>query len=66
VDCPPEKTQAGVQPAAKCQAVIKKIAARATTASAKLENRQVPAGHVRSAGVQRLLSERQGREHRPR
>lgn len=39
-------------------AVIKKIAARATFASAKLENRQVPADHVRSAGVKQLLSQR--------
>lgn len=41
------------------QVVVKKVAARATEASVKLENRQVPAGHVRSAGVQRLLTERQ-------
>ena len=40
-------------------AEIKKIAARATEASAKLENRQVPAGHVRSPGAKRLLSKRQ-------
>lgn len=62
VDRQPQKTHASVQPSAKRQTVIKKVAARATKASAKLENRQVPAGHVRSAGVQRLLSERQGRK----
>ncbi|MGV0675960.1 hypothetical protein ABQE62_07155 [Mycolicibacterium fortuitum] len=52
---PAKKTAVG-------QTVVKKIAARATKASAQLENRQVPTGHVRSAGVQRLLSERQGRK----
>jgi ribosomal protein S17 len=50
-----------VKKASVKKAVIKKIATRATKASAKLENRQVPAGHVRSAGVQRLLAERQAR-----
>jgi hypothetical protein len=43
------------------KAVVKKVAARATKASAKLEDRQIPAGHVRSVGVQRLLAERQAR-----
>lgn len=41
--------------------VIKRAARRATKASAKLENRVVPAGHVRSAGVKRILAERQSR-----
>lgn len=41
--------------------VVKKVAARATKASAKLENREVPAGHVRSVGVKRILAERQSR-----
>jgi hypothetical protein len=40
------------------KAVVKKVAARATKASAKLENREVPAGYVRPAAVQRLLAER--------
>ncbi|MGA3254548.1 MAG: hypothetical protein ABSD32_10560 [Mycobacterium sp.] len=55
--------QASAKKVAVRQSVIKKVAARATKASAKLENRQVPAGHVRSAEVKRLLSERQGRAH---
>lgn len=41
------------------KAVAKKVAARATNASAKLEDRQIPASHTRSAGVQRHLAERQ-------
>jgi len=43
-------------------AAIKKAAARATAASTKLENRAVPAGHVRSCGVKALLAERQARK----
>ncbi len=42
-------------------AVIKRVVDRSTKASAKLEDRVVPAGHVRSAGVQRVLAERQSR-----
>lgn len=58
-----ERSQAAVQRSAVIrQAVIKKAAVRSTKASAKLEDRQVPAGHVRSAGVKRLLAERQGRK----
>jgi hypothetical protein len=45
--------------AAARRAVAQKAALRATAASAKLENREIPADHVRSAGVQRLLAERQ-------
>ena len=45
------------------KAVVKKVAARATKASAKLENREVPAGYVRPAAVERLLAER--RTHQP-
>jgi hypothetical protein len=56
------KTKA-VKKATVKKAVIKKIATRATKASAQLENRQVPADHDRSAGVQRLLAERQARKH---
>ena len=41
--------------------VIERAVHRATKASAKLENREVPVGHVRSAGVQRILAERQSR-----
>lgn len=43
-------------------AAIKKAAARAAAASMKLENRVVPAGHVRSRGVKALLAERQARK----
>lgn len=45
------------------KAVVKKMAARATMASAKLENREVPAGYVRSALVTRFLAERQSSKH---
>lgn len=45
------------------KAVVKKVAARATKASAKLENRAVLAGYVRPASVKRLLAERQTRQH---
>ena len=44
-------------------AAIKKAAARAAAASTSLENRAVPAGHVRSRGVKALLAERQARKH---
>jgi hypothetical protein len=42
---------------------VKKVARRATKASAKLENRDIPAGYVRSAAVENLLAERQTRKH---
>jgi len=45
------------------KAVVKRVAARASAASTKLENRAVPAGHVRSRGVKALLDERQSRKH---
>jgi hypothetical protein len=41
--------------------VVKRIAVRSTKASAKLENRAVPAGYVRSASVKGYLAERQPR-----
>lgn len=41
------------------KAVVKKVAARSTKASAKLENRVVPAGYVRSASVSKFLTARQ-------
>jgi hypothetical protein len=44
------------------QVLVNKIAVRAVTASMKLENRAVPAGHVRSRGVRALLEERQARK----
>jgi hypothetical protein len=44
------------------KAVVKKVATRATKASAKLENREVPAGYVRPAAVKLLLAERQSRK----
>lgn len=50
------------RPASEMQALANKIAARAVTASTKLENRAVPAGHVRSSGVKTLLEERQARK----
>lgn len=43
--------------------VIKKAAARATAASMKLKNREVPTGHVRSDGVSAVLAKRQARKH---
>lgn len=43
-------------------ALAKKVAARAATASTQLEDRVVPAGHVRSRGVKVLLAERQARQ----
>ncbi len=45
------------------KAVVKKAAARATKASAKLENREVPAGYVRSAAVKSFLATRQTPKH---
>lgn len=41
------------------KAIVKKVAARSTKASAKLENRQVPTGYICPAAVKRLLAERQ-------
>lgn len=38
-------------------AALKKAGRRSTRASAKLENREVPADHVRSEAVQRYLDE---------
>jgi hypothetical protein len=40
---------------------VKRPAARSTKASAKLENRQVPAGFVGSSSVKRFLAARQSR-----
>lgn len=40
---------------------VRRAARRATRASAKIENREVPVGHVRSAGVERILAELRGR-----
>ena len=48
------------------QALANKIAARAETASTKLENRAVPAGHVRSSGVKTLLEEPRARKREAR
>lgn len=55
--------QTAVKKTAVKKAVVKKVAIRAAKASAKLENREVPAGHVRSAAVKLLLAERQTRKH---
>ena len=40
---------------------IKRFAVRSTKASAKLERRLVPAGHVRSDAVKQYLAERRSR-----
>jgi hypothetical protein len=48
------------------KAIVEKVAARSTKASAKLENREVPAGYVRPAAVKLLLAERQTRKRRCR
>lgn len=50
----------------KCRVVVsrealKRATTRSTRASAKLENHEVPADHVRSAAVQRFLDD-QARE----
>ncbi len=41
------------------KAAVKKAIARATKASAKLENREVPAGYVRPAAVASYIASRQ-------
>ena len=41
--------------------LVNKIVARPASASTRLENREVPAGHVRSRGVKILLAVRQAR-----
>lgn len=43
-------------------ALARKVAVRAATASTRLEDRSVPAGHVRSRGVKVLLAELQARK----
>jgi len=48
---------------APTSAAIKKMKARATEASTKLENRSVPIGHVRPPGVKAFLAARQARKH---
>jgi hypothetical protein len=40
---------------------VKRFAERSTTASAKLEGRVVPPGHVRSPRFEKFLAERQSR-----
>lgn len=45
------------------KAVVKMVAARATKASANLENREVPAGYVRSTAVKTFLAARQPHKH---
>ncbi len=54
--------KAVVKKTAVKKAVVKKVASRATKASAKLENRDVPTGYVRSAAVKLLLAERRARK----
>lgn len=41
------------------RAAVKTAVARATKASAKLEGREVPAGHMRSAAVTRYIAKQQ-------
>ncbi len=41
------------------EVAVKKAVARATKASAKLENREVPTGYVRPADVARYIAARQ-------
>lgn len=45
------------------KAAIKKAGARSTKASAKLEDRVVPAGHRRSEAVDAYLAKQDQREH---
>jgi hypothetical protein len=45
------------------KAAVKKAVARATKASAKLENREVPAGYARPAAVARYIASRQTPKH---
>jgi|BogFormECP03_OM2_1039629.scaffolds.fasta_scaffold27424_2 hypothetical protein len=59
MDRPTQAKKAAFKRQSVKKAVAKKVAARATNASAKLEDRQIPASHTRSAGVQRHLAERQ-------
>lgn len=59
----PEPTDSFSNKAAPAKdALVKKVAARAATASTRLEDRSVPSGHVRSRGVKVLLAERQARK----
>lgn len=44
---------------------IRAAGARATKASAKLENREVPPGHVRSAAVAQYIATREHRDAEP-
>jgi hypothetical protein len=59
----PEPTNSVSNRAAPAKrALVKKIAAQAASASTRLENREVPNGHVRSRGVKILLAERRARK----
>lgn len=46
------------------EAALSKAGSRSTKASAKLEGREVPEGHVRSEAVQRYLDELSARQSR--
>ncbi len=48
------------------KAAVKKAGERATKASAKLEGREVPASHVRSAAVSRYIEQVAARRARRR
>ena len=49
-------------PSPEAQIIVKKVAARHTRASAKLETRSVPASYFRSAAAKKILAERQTRK----
>lgn len=65
-ECPmsrPEPTNSVASKTASAKsALARKVAVRAATASTRLEDRSVPAGHVRSRGVKVLLAELQARK----
>lgn len=59
---PEAKTTSGRKAAPVSDAAMNKAATRAAAASTKLENRELPAGYVRSEGVKILLAEREARK----
>lgn len=50
--------QADARKRAVTSEAVRRFAARSTRASARLERREVPAGYVRSAKLERFLAER--------
>ncbi len=59
---PEAKTTSGTKAAPVSDAAMTKAATRAAAASTRLENRELPAGYVRSEGVKILLAEREARK----